>query len=91
MCAHREEQKFHNITLALYSDIFYYISSVLVHIKDKMMVMRYKMDIMIHWMCLQVDKHHPSLFPCWAGLPVIVSITPGASLLFQILIAAPQG
>ena len=54
------------------------------------MVTRHKIDFLIHWLHLQLDEYHPSLSPCWAGLRVIVSITPGASLLFPILTGAPQ-
>ena len=95
MCLHvhteiyTKEQKFH-ITLALCSDIFCDASSILVHINDKMMVTRHKIDFLIHSLYLHFDKHCPSLSPCW-GLLVHVIITAGASLLFQILRAALQG
>ena len=80
-----------NITIALYSDIFCDASSILLHIKDKMMITMYKINFIIHRLHLKFDKHCPCLSPCWAGLLVHVSITSGTSLLFQIVTAALQG
>lgn len=76
---------------ALHYDIFCYIHFILVHIKDKMMVVRHKIDFMIHWLHLQFEKHCPSLLPYLAGLLVRVSTTPGASCMFQLLTAALKG
>ena len=47
-----------NVTLGLCADIFYYIHSTLVHIKDKMMVTRHKIDFLIHWLHQQFDKYY---------------------------------
>ena len=88
---HRSKNFTNNTTLALCSDILCDTNSVLAHINIKMMVTRHKVDFMIHWLHLQFDKHRPSVSPCWAGLLVHVSITPGACLLFQILRATLQG
>ena len=64
---HTQEQKLHKIILLLLCALTISVISVLVHIRDKMMVMWHHIYFLIHWLLLQFDKHRPSLSPCWAG------------------------
>ena len=96
LCVHKYTHthrgtKIWQITLLLLCVLIFSVIPVLVHINDKMMVTRHKVDFIIHWLHLQFDKHHPSVSPCWAGLLFHVSITPGPSLLLQILRAVLYG
>lgn len=53
------------------------------------MIMRHKIDFIIHWLDLQFDKRCPSPHcACLAGLQVRVSTSPVASFTFWILTAA---
>ena len=61
--AQKQEQKLHKIILLLLCALTISVISVLVHIRDKMMVM-WHIYFLIHWLLLQFDKHSPSLSPC---------------------------
>lgn len=61
--AQTQEQKLHKIMLLLLCALIIPIIAVLVHIRDKMMVM-WHIYFLIHWLHLQFDKHGPSLSPC---------------------------
>ena len=56
-----------NITIALCSDIFCHASSILLHIKDKMMITMHKINFIIHQLHLKFDSHCPCLTPVGLG------------------------
>ena len=77
-----------NVILALCSNIFYYICSILVHTKTKWWSQAhnwYHDSLTVP----AVSRHGSSLSSLWTGLLVHASITLGASLLFQVLTAEP--
>ena len=88
---HTRETKilWNNVILALCSNIFYYICYILVHTKDKMMVTSPKL---ISWSTDCTCSFQTWLLIVipldWASL-VYVSITLGASLMFQVLTVEP--
>ena len=88
---HTRETKilWNNVILALCSNIFYYICYILVYTKDKMMVTSPKL---ISWSTDCTCSFQTWLLIVipldWASL-VYVSITLGASLMFQVLTAEP--